>query len=166
MYYGDESHVCTEGYVPYGWQFPNEQVCILSERSKRMNCFAMIDRNSKCFHFTTMENMNAQKIVDFFEEFSFSIKKETFIVLDNASIHRAKIIKERVPFWEKRGLFLFFLPPYSPHLNIAEVIWRKLKGEWIKPEDYIEKEQLFYATKKILAALGKNLCIKYSNIGN
>ena len=84
MYYGDESHICTEGYVPYGWQFPNEQVCILSERSKRMNCFAMIDRNSKCFHFTTMENMNAQKIVDFFEEFSFSIKKETFIVLDNA----------------------------------------------------------------------------------
>ena len=24
LYYGDESHVCTEGYVPYGWQFPGE----------------------------------------------------------------------------------------------------------------------------------------------
>ena len=164
LYYGDESHVCTEGYVPYGWQFPNEQVCILSERSQRMNCFAMIDRNSKCFQFSTMENMSAEKLVDFLEKFSFSIEKETFIVLDNASVHRAKSIMERVPFWQKRGLFLFFLPPYSPHLNIAEVIWRKLKGEWIKPEDYIAKEQLFYATKKALAALGNNLFINYSHI--
>jgi hypothetical protein len=21
LFYGDESHICTEGYVPYGWQF-------------------------------------------------------------------------------------------------------------------------------------------------
>jgi transposase len=111
-----------------------------------------------------MENMSAEKIVDFLEKFSFSIEKETFIVLDNASVHKAKLIMERVPFWQKRGLFLFFLPPYSPHLNIAEVIWRKLKGEWIKPEDYIAKEKLFYATKKALAALGNNLFINYTHI--
>ncbi|WP_350480487.1 transposase [Bacteroides acidifaciens] len=26
-------------------------------------------------------------------------------------------------------MFLFFLPPYSPHLNIAETLWRMLKGQ-------------------------------------
>ena len=26
LYYGDESHVCTDGYVPYGWQFCGEDV--------------------------------------------------------------------------------------------------------------------------------------------
>lgn len=31
LYYGDETHVCSEGYVPYGWQFPDEEVCFLSE---------------------------------------------------------------------------------------------------------------------------------------
>ena len=66
----------------------------------------------------------------FFEEFSFSIKKETFIVLDNASIHRAKII-------------------LSPSiLSIAEVSWIKFKGEWIKPEDYRETDHLFHATRR------------------
>ena len=25
---GDESPVCSEGYVPYGWQFPGEDVFI------------------------------------------------------------------------------------------------------------------------------------------
>lgn len=32
LYYGDESHICTEGYVPYGWQFRGEDVYIPSER--------------------------------------------------------------------------------------------------------------------------------------
>lgn len=41
-----------------------------------------------------------------------------------------------------------------------------LKGQWIKSEDYIEKQQLFYATKKALAALGNNLYIKFKNIDN
>ena len=26
LYFGDESHICTEGYVPYGWQFRGEDV--------------------------------------------------------------------------------------------------------------------------------------------
>jgi hypothetical protein len=36
LYYGDESHVCTSGYVPYGWQFKGGDLfikqgrCILS----------------------------------------------------------------------------------------------------------------------------------------
>ncbi|WP_338045584.1 transposase [Paraprevotella xylaniphila] len=43
--------------------------------------------------------------------------------------HRNKKIKELHPIWEKRGLFLFYLPPYSPQLNISETLWRILKGK-------------------------------------
>ena len=28
LYYGDESHVCTEGYVPYAWKFKDEDFCV------------------------------------------------------------------------------------------------------------------------------------------
>ncbi|KAA6326056.1 hypothetical protein EZS27_024792, partial [termite gut metagenome] len=69
---------------------------------------------------------------------------------------------ERIPYWQERGLFLFFLPPYSPHLNIAETIWRKLKKEWLDPEDHFDKDSLFYAVNRCLANLGTNLNIKYS----
>lgn len=110
--------------------------------------------------------MDTQKIMEFLEDFSLKIRKETFLVLDNVSVHRSKCFQERRPFWEKRGFFLFYLPPYSPHLNIAETIWRMLKGQWIKPEDYIGGQQLFYATKKALAALGKNLFINFKHIDN
>ncbi|MDR2691740.1 MAG: transposase [Dysgonamonadaceae bacterium] len=33
-------------------------------------------------------------------------------------------MRERRPVREQRGLFLFYIPPYSPHLNISETLWR------------------------------------------
>ncbi|MDR1645358.1 MAG: hypothetical protein LBS05_05990 [Tannerellaceae bacterium] len=36
------------------------------------------------------------------------------------------------------------MPPYSPHLNIAETLWRILKGKWIRPPDYVSTDNLFY----------------------
>lgn len=109
IFYGDESPVCSEGYVPYGWQFPDEQVCILSEKAHRINCFGMINRQSKCFWSTIEQSINAQFILECFENFSFEIHKETFVILDNASVHRARIIRERMPYWQKkRTVYIFF----------------------------------------------------------
>jgi transposase len=154
LFYGDESHICTEGYVPYGWQFPGEDVCIMSEKGHKINCFGLISRSNKIHWATTKESIDAMFVLKELDELSFKIKIPTFIVLDNARVHTSKIIKERMEFWEKRGLYIFFLPPYSPHLNIAEILWRFLKKDWIKPEDYIEPDALFYATNRCLANVG------------
>ena len=164
LYYGDESHQCTEGYVTYGWQLEGEDVFVPSQRIARLNIFGMIDRGNNYEGFTTTERMTAEKIVCFLDDFSFKVKRNTFIVLDNATVHRNRWVKELRPIWEKRGLFLFFLPPYSPHLNIAETLWRILKGKWIRPQDYQSTDMLFYSTKMALAAVGKNLFINYSHI--
>lgn len=163
LYYGDESHICTEGYVPYGWQFRGENVYIPSERGLRLNIFGMIDRNNRYEGFSTTENMTADKVADFFDRLSLRIRKNTFVVLDNASVHRCKLMRDLRPIWEKRGLFLFFLPPYSPHLNIAETLWRILKGKWLRPADYCTTDSLLYATNRALAALGSELNINFAH---
>lgn len=164
LYYGDESHICTEGYVPYGWQFRDEDVHVPSERGLRLNLFGMIDRNNRYHGFSTTENMTADKIADFLDRLSLNIRKDTFVVLDNASVHRCKLMRELRPVWEKRGLFIFFLPPYSPHLNIAETLWRILKGKWIRPVDYASTDSLLYATNRALAALGSGLEINFAHV--
>lgn len=163
LYYGDESHICTEGYVPYGWQFRGEDVYIPSERGLRLNIFGMIDRNNRYDGFSTTENMTADKVADFFDRLSLRIRKNTFVVLDNASVHRCKLMRELHPIWKKRGLFLFFLPPYSPHLNIAETLWRILKGKWLRPADYCSTDSLLYATNRALAAIGSELNINFAH---
>lgn len=84
------------------------------------------------------------------------------IVLDNARIHTAKAVQACRPIWERRGLTLFYLPPYSPHLNLAEILWRKLKYEWLRPHDYLSFANLRYAVRLALAAVGSLLTINFS----
>lgn len=124
----------------------------------------MIDRKNQYQGFTTTESITADKVVSFLDAFSLRVNKDTFVVLDNATVHRNHKIRELRPVWEKRGLFIFYLPPYSPHLNIAETLWRILKGKWIRPLDYVSKDTLFYTADRALAAVGKELFINYSHI--
>ncbi len=122
----------------------------------------MVDYASNYHGFTSMDSMTAESITDFLDKFSLTMKKEPFVVLDNAKVHRSKHMKEMRKIWEKRGLFLFFLPPYSPHLNIVETLWRILKGKWIQPADYRSTDSLFYAADRALAALGTTSFVKFS----
>jgi hypothetical protein len=98
----DEIHIRTEGYVPYGWQLPGEEVCIPSQRTARHNIFGMIDRKNHYEGFTTTESITAEKVVSFLDAFSFRVRKDTFVVLDNATIHRNHKIRELLPVREKR----------------------------------------------------------------
>ena len=122
----------------------------------------MIDYDSRYHGFCSTESMTSERIADFLDRFSLTIRKTTFVVLDNAKVHRSKYMKEMRKIWEKRGLYLFFLPPYSPHLNIAETLWRMLKGQWIQPADYVSTDNLFYAVNRGLAGLGTTHFINFS----
>ncbi|MDN5847081.1 MAG: transposase [Candidatus Nitrosocosmicus sp.] len=48
--------------------------------------------------------------------------KQIFLVLDNASIHKSKIVKETLVRYHPR-IALAFLPARSPELNLIEVRW-------------------------------------------
>lgn len=163
LFYGDESQVSSEGYVPYGWQFPGESVCVLAQKGYKINCFGLISRQNHCHWAATTANINAEFILQELEKVALNLHKETVVVLDCARIHTGNLIQQRLAGWQQRGLFVFFLPPYSPHLNLAETLWRKLKAEWLRPEDYAEKETLFYAVNRCLANVGRELTIKFSS---
>ena len=162
LYYGDESRVSLEPCVPYGWQFADEEVSMPSEKGGGINCFALLKRNNKCLIQTSQETITSRFVFEQLEDLSFNLPKLTVIVLDNARIHTSRIIKERIKVWQHRGLFIFYLPRYSPHLNIVETLWRKLKYEWLSPSDYQSKEHLFYQVRLALTAVGQNLFIQFS----
>ncbi|RJF69069.1 hypothetical protein D3875_22365 [Deinococcus cavernae] len=52
----------------------------------------------------------------------------TVVVLDNAPFHKGAKLREKQLEWERKGLFLRYLPPYAPFLNLIEEVWRRLKG--------------------------------------
>ncbi len=162
LYYGDESRVSLEPCIPYGWQFPDEEVFMPTNKGGGLNCLALLSRGNECLIETIEENIDSRFIFDRLERLSTGLKRLTVVVLDNARIHTSRIIKEREQVWRQRGLYLFYLPRYSPHLNIVETLWRKLKYEWLSPLDYQSKENLFYQIRLALTAVGENLFIKFS----
>lgn len=164
LYYGDESRVCLEPCVPYGWQFPDEDVFTPSIKSKGLTCFGLLSRTNKLMFTTTTGSITSRFVFAYLERLSFTLEKPTVIVLDNASVHTAKIIQQQRKVWEERGLTLFYLPPHSPQLNLIEMLWKMLKYYWLKPEDYSDEQLLFYKTTQALAAVGKSLNINFLDV--
>ena len=162
MYYGDESGVSLLPNVPYGWQFPDEVVTMPSERGAHLNCFALLSRHNECFWRTTEERVTGVWIAEQIEAFAQNLRRLTVIVLDNASVH-IKAARENAAAWEEKGLFVWFLPTYSPHLNIAEILWKKLKYEWLQPGDYENKQTLHTAVRSKLDAVGQSLKIAFQS---
>jgi len=162
LYYGDESRVSIEPCVPYAWQFADEEVAMPTEKGAGLNCFALLSRDNQARIETTEKAINGQFIFDRLEEFSMKLKKLTVVVLDNASVDRSQIIKERIKVWQQTGLYIFYLPRFSPHLNIVEILWRKLKYEWLAPSDYQDKGNLFYQIRLALTSVGQSQFIRFS----
>ena len=54
-----------------------------------------------------------------------------FLIVDQHSSHRAKVVQEFVASTDGR-LELFFLPPYSPELNPDELVWNHLKTHGVR----------------------------------
>ena len=163
LYYGDESGVSLEPCVPYGWQFSDEAVAMPSAKGKGINCFGLFTRSNKSVVAVSENSISAEFVIEQLELLSFSIKKITVVVLDNARIHTGRKMRERIGYWQTRGLFIFYLPTYSPHLNIAETLWRKLKYEWLAPNDYEDGQRLRYSVKQVLNEFGKSLRINFSD---
>ena len=74
---------------------------------------------------------------------------KTVIILDNARIHHAKLLKE---FLEenKDCLELVYLPPYSPNLNKIEELWGWLKDSVINNVFFHSREEIQKAVQKFI----------------
>lgn len=162
LFFGDESKFSQQGYVPYGWQFKDETVAIKACKGKSINCFGLFSRKNQFRYRISHQNIDTAFIIETFDSLSFNITKPTVVVLDNASIHTARKVKELLKIWQNRGLYLFYLPPYAPHLNIIERLWKEMKQTWIKPDDYTSADHLFYAVDRVCAAIGKSLGLQFS----
>jgi transposase len=52
-------------------------------------------------------------------------KKPIIVPIDNAPIHTSDEFINGIERWQAMGLFLYFLPPYSPQLNKIEITKEK-----------------------------------------
>lgn len=161
IFYADESRVCENGYVPYGWQFSDEKVGIKVQRGQFVNIFGMISRDNRFVFETSQGKGNSDFVIGVLDKFVESVAKPTVIVLDNASIHKSGAFTAKMKEWEQKNIFIFYLPPYSPHLNICERVWKELKARWIRVQDYADFHTLKLRITEVLSNIGIDFSINF-----
>ena len=164
LYFGDESGFWQNRVISRAWQFAGEEIRIFPEKGKRLSVFGSLSLSGEGRFWTNEKTIKSEFVVACLEEWLLEKgEKPTVLVLDNARIHRSKLMQEKLAEWEEKGFYIFNLPPYSPHLNIIEILWRKMKYEWLKPEDYASFEKLTEAIKEILSQLGEEYKINFTD---
>lgn len=108
-------------------------------------------------------SMDSKAVIAFLEDFVGQLKQPTVIVLDNAPIHRSKQFLAKAQEWGRLGHYLFFLPKYSPHLNLIEILWRKIKYQWLEYEKLKDQLQLDAQLENILSQFGTKYTINFKN---
>src|SRR5918997_6143652 len=79
------------------------------------------------------------------------------VVLDNASFHRSLDVQDAIPELWKRGIYLYYLPPYSPELNGVERVFRTIKHYDLPERTYATLPRLITAVEAAFARQEANL---------
>lgn len=160
--YVDESGFCLIPYVPYAWQEKGEKIEIKSQRSKRLNVIGFLNKFNQLESYVWECAITSDVVVACIDKFSESVVIPTVLVLDQASIHTANNLYEKQEEWQQKGLTLFFLPTYSPHLNLIEILWRFIKYQWLQPSDYDDWNTLVNAVENLLKYFGDKYIINFA----
>jgi transposase len=163
LYYFDESGFCLDPSIPYAWQAPKEVIELpASKGGKRLNVLAFMNKDNELHPFTVQGTVSSATVIACFNEFSKTLDKKTFVIMDNSSVHRSHAFIENLPQWSKQGLFIKFLPTYSPELNSIEILWRKIKYDWLPFSAYLSFGKLQEAVEHILKGFSSEYTINFT----
>lgn len=85
------------------------------------------------------------------------------VVLDNAGIHTSKVVKAARPGLAKLGIYLYYLPAYSPELNRIEPVFKQVKHHDMPTRSYTTKADLRAAVEAGFGAFRQRLRPKGDN---
>jgi transposase len=129
----------------------------------RVNVMGLMNYADRTLHqHQTDKPVNRACFLDFMNTAIMQIATSvpTFIVLDNASIHHG-LDQELTTRWMRRyKTFLIYLPPYSPELNLIEILWKQAKYHWREFVTWT-KDTLSQKVTELLEQFGTTFTINF-----
>lgn len=155
VWYGDESGFCLLPPLPYLWQLRGKSLGLPAwAHSRRLNALGFLRKDGSFVQQTTTDTVTAKHLIAAVEMLLPCLTRPSVLVLDNARIHRSQALQQKRGEWKQKGLRLLFLPPYSPHLNKIEILWRRIKYSWLSPDAYTDFATLQREVTRLLELVG------------
>ncbi len=166
VWYYDEAGFSLSACVPYAWQAIGERIELENRgnQGKRQNVLGFMRWDAGDFYLPAFEgSINNHLVAGCFRRFAKAKKgaKPKLIILDNAPAHRGEEFEEELEELEKMGVFVWFLPSYSPELNLIELLWRKIKYEWLGLDIYGSYQTMCEGLFEVLKGIGSKYRITF-----
>jgi len=162
LYYFDEAGFGLDPTIPYAWQEAGQIIELPPRKDGRINVLGFMNRNNDVHAYMFEQSIHTGVVIGCFDAFCQTLTQKTVVVMDNASIHRSEEFEDRIPYWKKQGLIIKYLPPYSPELNLIEILWRRIKYTWLPFSAYACLNALIEALEDILSQVGSKYQIAFA----
>jgi transposase len=162
LLYFDETGFSPNPPVQYGWTRVGQTRCAQAgSHQQRVNVLGALRHDHQLIWHAHQQHTVRNDVTAFLDRLAqqpHSVPR--IIVLDNAPIHKGGEMKEKRLQWEKAGLYLYYLPAYSPELNRIEILWKQAKHFWRKFM-YLTKDSLLNEVRSIMENYRKAFTIKF-----
>ena len=141
--------------VVYAWQEIGKRLEIASGKSKGQSVLGFMWQGCERFESFVFEgSITSHIVINCINEIIGRLAKPTVIVMDNAPIHHSEEFEESIEEWERQAVEIYYLPKYSSELNKIELLWKKIKHEWLSLEAYQSYQRLTEELDKVLSKIG------------
>jgi transposase len=132
IYFADEAGIRSDYHTGTTWA-PRGETPVVEVTGRRFS-FNMLSAVSPRgdFRFMIYEgNVTAPVFKTFLQRLMIGATKPVFVIVDGHPTHKSKQVRDFVDSLQGQ-LRLFYLPPYSPHLNPDEQVWAHVKRQVAK----------------------------------
>mgnify|MGYP002758698583 CR=1 FL=1 len=124
--WADEVGISMKPVIGNTWATRGNTPTIFAKTNwEKLSVIGGITSQGQFFQQTHEGSIKAPGFISFLTHLLRHIEGKLTVVVDNAKIHRAKIVMEFVAKHER--LTITHLPPYSPELNPIELVWAYVK---------------------------------------
>ena len=162
LWYYDEAGVTLQPSLPYAWQRVGQRLELASAHGPRQNVLGFFNLYHQFHAFAFQGSIDANTVSHGFDLFRQQQQKPALVVVDNAPIHTREDFEEELDRWQKDDLYVKFLPPYCPELNLIELLWRKIKYEWLPLDAYLNFKTLTASLFDVLKGIGSKYRITFA----
>lgn len=150
----DEARFTLQPAVPYAWQAAGERLELPSRRGGGVSTLAFVFPNGEVSSYVSESTVDTGIVTTVMDHFCQKLKKETWVVIDNASPHTSAAFEAKEAEWARQGLHLYFLPPRCPKLNWVEGLWDGIRYRWLPLDATKSIERLWECVNDVLARIG------------
>jgi putative transposase len=154
------------GFAPslptgYSWALPGQRKLVRYEypQGRRVNVLATYNPFGPAPRLAASafeRTLTSDDLLEYLRSLP-AAKVPRVVVLDNAGMHTSKAFKARREELARQGIYLYYLPAYSPELNRIEPVFKQIKHHEIPRRSHKSKAELRASVERGFESYGRKL---------